>query len=262
MFKLPRVRLGDSGLRVSKLGFGTVDFGIKSNNITPEEGSSILIGSSRLGVDFWDTSDDYGSHPHVAEALKLLGRENVVLSTKTSARNGREAISSLRASLEELGTDYVDIFLLHFVKANWIEGCRQVLKDLGTAKRAGIVKALGISTHSVAVANEAREMKELDVLMTIYCCASQTIVKKYPEHIPLEDGRIEEMLRAIELAHDRGKGVIAMKVLGTGAPPLVRDYRSSIRSIARIPSIDSMVIGMKNMGEVKKNVGALVSSWS
>ncbi len=259
MPRLPPVVLGDSGLRVSKLGFGTVEFGVKSNNITPEEGSSILIGSHRLGVNYWDTSDDYGSHPHVAGALRRLPREEVVLSTKTGARTSREATRSLKASLKELGTDYVDIFFLHYVKSDWIDGCRRVLKELGSAKKAGTVKALGLSTHSVVVAEEAHRIRELDVLMTIYCRGSQAMVRRYPRHIPLVDGSIEEMLQAIELAHDAGKGVVAMKVLGTGAPPLIRGYRSSIRSVARIASIDSMVIGMRNMDEVRKNVRAFVS---
>lgn len=220
--------------------------------------------SYKLGVNFWDTSDDYGTHPHVASALKLVPRKEVVVSTKTGAKNGREAITSLESSLKELDTDYVDIFLLHYVQADWVKGCRGVLKELDDIKTTGTVKAIGLSTHSVKVVREVAQFDEVDVLMTICCKASQALVNKYPENIPLEDGTITEMFNAIKLAHSNGKGAVAMKVLGGRvrgpAPPLVRDYQSSIKSIAQLDFVDAVVIGMRSLDEVKKNVKAIVSS--
>lgn len=112
MFEVPRGSLGNTGLKVSKLGFETFDFGVPLN-ISPKEGGRILMESYKLGVNFWDTSDDYGSHPHVASALKHVPRKEAVVSTKTSAKSGEEARKSLRGSLRELGIDYIDIFLLH-----------------------------------------------------------------------------------------------------------------------------------------------------
>jgi hypothetical protein len=63
----------------------------------------------------------------------------------------------------------------------------------------------------------------------------------------------------MKLAHDNGKGVVAMKVLGNAALPLVRDYKSSIKSIAQLNFIDTIVIGMKNLNEVKNNVKVILS---
>ncbi|MDH5783394.1 MAG: aldo/keto reductase [Candidatus Bathyarchaeota archaeon] len=259
MLKVPMVKLGGTGLKVSKLGFGTFDFGVSSLNISPEEGGRILVESYKLGVKFWDTSDDYGSQPHVASALKRVPRKEAVISTKTSAKSGEEAKKSLKSSLKELNTDYVDIFLLHFVKSDWIDGCHQVLKELNDLKTTGIVKAIGLSTHSVTVVREASKFDEVDVLMTICCKADQVMISKFRERIPLEDGSIEEMFHAIKLAHSSGKGVIAMKVLGTSAQPLVRNYQSSIKSIAQLDFVDTMVIGMRSLDEVKKNAKVILS---
>lgn len=260
MLKVPMVNLSSTELKVSKLGFGTVYFGVPSLNISPEEGGRILVESYKLGVNFWDTSDDYGSHPHVASALKRVPRKKVAISTKTSAKSGEEAKKSLKSSLRELNTDYVDIFLLHSVESDWIDGCHQVLKELNDLKTTGIVKAIGLSTHSVTVVREASRFEELDVLMTICCKADQAMISEFREHIPLEDGSIEEMFHAIKLAHSGGKGVIAMKVLGTSALPLVRNYQSSIKSIAQLDFVDTMLIGMRSFDEVKKNVKVILSS--
>lgn len=260
MLKIPIVNLSGTGLKVSKLGFGTAYIGDPSLDISPEEGGRILAESCKLGVSFWDTSDDYGSHPHVASALKHVPRKEIVISTKTSAKSGEEAKKSLKNSLKELDTDYLDIFLLHAVESDWIHGCHQVLKELNDLKTTGIVKAIGLSTHSVTVVREASRFEELDVLMTICCKADQAIINEFREHIPLEDGSIEEMFNVIKSAHSSGKGVIAMKVLGTSAPPLVRNYPSSIKSIARLDFVDTMVIGMRSLDEVKKNVKVILSS--
>ena len=259
MSTIPVVDLGKTGLRVSKLGFGTFDFGVPSFNISPEQGGRILFESYKLGVNFWDTSDDYGSHPHVSSALRYLPRREVVISTKTSAKSGEEAEKSLQASLKELCTDYIDIFLLHYVRSSWIDGCHQVLRELVDEKSAGVIRAIGLSTHSVTVARKASQFEELDVLMTVCCKADQTILNRFRERIPLEDGSIEEMFRAIELAHSNGKGIIAMKVLGNSAPPLIKNYRSSIRSVVQLGFVDTLVIGMKSLDEVRKNIKAVAS---
>jgi len=261
--RVPLVNLGKAELRVSKLGFGTVDFGVPLN-LESEEGGRILMESFKLGVNFWDTSDDYGTHPHVASALKLVPRKEVVVCTKTNARSGAQAQKSLKSSLKELGTDYIDVFLLHYVTSDWINGCRRVLKELNDIKETGIVKAVGLSTHSVKVVRETARFDEADAIMTICCNASQATIRKFPDNIPLEDGSIEEMLDAIRLAHENGKGVIAMKVLGGRvkgpAPPLAKNYQLSIKAIAQLGFVDAMVVGMRNLDQVRKNVKAILSN--
>jgi aryl-alcohol dehydrogenase-like predicted oxidoreductase len=254
MLKVPKVKLGSTGLEVSKLGIGP------PTNLSLEECGRLLIDSYELGVNFWDTSDDYGSHPHIALALKQVPRKEVVISTKTYATSSKEAKESLKNSLEELDTDYLDIFLLHFVKSNWVDGCRQVLKEMKELKTTGIVKAVGLSTHSVAVARKAAQFKELDVIMAICCKANQALINKFNELIHLEDGSMREMFQALKVAHDNGKGVVAMKVLGGETPPLIEKYQESITGVAQLDFVDAMVIGMRNLEEVKKNIMALASS--
>jgi len=248
MFKVPKVKLGNTGLEVSKLGIGP------PTNFSPEEGGQLLFNSFKLGVDFWDTSDDYGTHPHIASALKHVPRREVVISTKTYARNGDEASKSLKSSLEELDTDYLDIFLLHFVKFDWVEGCHQVLKEMKELKTAGIVKAIGLSTHSVAVAKKAAHFEDLDVIMAVCCKANQALINRFNELIHLEDGSMREMFQALKAAHDSGKGVVAMKVLGGETPPLIQKYEEAIEGVAQLDFVDAMVIGMRSLKEVEKNI--------
>jgi aryl-alcohol dehydrogenase-like predicted oxidoreductase len=253
MPKMPKVSLGTTGLRVSKLGFGPpVD-------ITPEEGGRLLFDSYKLGVNFWDTSDDYGSHPHIASALKHVLRKEVVIVTKTYAKSGKEAMKSLKSSLKELETNYLDIFLLHFVESDQVDACQKVLREMKDLKTTGIVKAVGLSTHSVTVAKKAAQFDELDVIMAVCCKADQALINKFNELIHLEDGSMQEMFKALKLAHDNGKAVLAMKVLGGGTPSLIAEYQQAIRAVAQFEFVDALVIGMCNLEEVKKNVEVLAS---
>lgn len=254
-----RATLGATGVVVSKLGFGTFDFGVPSLRINPEQGARILRRAHELGVTLWDTSDDYGSHAHVARALRGVARSDAVICTKTSARNGRGAASSLGRSLKELGTDYLDILLLHAVDASEGGTCRKVLKDLSRKKSEGVVRAVGLSTHSVSVVREAARFEDVDVIMAICYKPHPEIARRYQDLIPLEDGSMEEMLESLEMAHDNGKGVIAMKVLGNGAPPLVKALADSIRWVGALAAVDAMVVGMKSIGELEKNVAALAA---
>src|SRR2546427_5280720 len=75
-----RVRLGRTGLTVSTLCFGT---GYMGGSVA--SGARLLTRAYDLGVTFWDSSDDYGTHPHVARALREVGRDGVIVATKTYA---------------------------------------------------------------------------------------------------------------------------------------------------------------------------------
>jgi hypothetical protein len=63
------VALGDTGIQVSRLSFGTAFMGPLSDHLSPQEGAALLLQALDQGISFWDTSDDYGTHPHVACAF-------------------------------------------------------------------------------------------------------------------------------------------------------------------------------------------------
>jgi len=120
---LNRVRLGGTGLEVSRLCFGTEPFAIRKGpdgmksqgDLAPEAGGGVLRDALSMGVNFWDTSDDYGTHPHVRVGLSLVDRREVVVADKSNAATFEEGREAVDLSLASLGTDYVDLMLLHNV---------------------------------------------------------------------------------------------------------------------------------------------------
>lgn len=255
------VHFGRTGLIVSRLCFGTAYLGPLSDELSPEAGGELLAGAFELGVTFWDMSDNYGTHPHVAAALRRVPREQVVIATKTYEPQG-----AVQQALDELGTDYLDIMLIHCVGLSWIEAAREGLGILERDKVRGLVRAVGFSTHSAEVARRAAEWPEVEVLLAI---VNPTGTWGQNEHI--EDGDIADMLRALERAHAADKGVYAMKVLGGGDPSAALRLRSgqgsgqalapdpapAIQFVASLPYVHSLCIGMRSLDEVRQNLTLL-----
>src|SRR2546427_9470697 len=158
-----RVRLGRTGLTVSTLCFGT---GYMGGSVA--SGARLLTRAYDLGITFWDASDDYGTHPHVAQALREVGRDGVVVATKTYASTAVGARRALTKALRELGVETVDIFLLHAVDSHGeLEAKLPALEALTRAKAEGLVRAVGVSSHSREVLARLLKLPEVDVALVV-----------------------------------------------------------------------------------------------
>ncbi|HVH70490.1 MAG TPA: aldo/keto reductase, partial [Candidatus Dormibacteraeota bacterium] len=111
------VTLGSTGIQTTRLAMGTGTVGSGHHSHQTALGikglSDLLLNGYDHGLRFFDTADSYGSHPHVAEALKHVPRDKVTVLTKTWARDRASARADLDRFRRELGTDYVDICLMH-----------------------------------------------------------------------------------------------------------------------------------------------------
>jgi len=214
-----------------------------ADQMSAEAGADLLCQAFALGVTFWDTSDDYGTHPHVARALRQVPRAQVAVASKT-----REPEGATGRILAELGTDYLDVLFIHDVALDWIEPARQALQTLWPDRERGCLRALGLSTHSAEVARRAAQWPEVEVLMvplnrTGVCTSDSRI----------EDGGVAEMLTAARTAaEEEGKGVIAMKVYGCGA--LSGEGKSALAFAAGLPSVHSLCVGIRSTEDLQRNV--------
>src|SRR3989442_2508851 len=131
-------------------------------------GARLLTRAYDLGITFWDASDDYGTHPHVAQALREVGRDGVVVATKTYASTAVGARRALTKALRELGVETVDIFLLHAVDSHGeLEAKLPALEAMTRAKAEGLVRAVGVSSHSREVLARLLELSEVDVALVV-----------------------------------------------------------------------------------------------
>ncbi|MFC1803503.1 aldo/keto reductase [Thermoproteota archaeon] len=261
---LNKICLGKSNLLVSRLCFGTEPFTIVKGPIgkksqgdrSPQEAGEILKKAFRKGINFWDTSVDYLSHSHVAEGLKKVNRKDVIITDKSHAMTYEEGENAIDLSLNELGTDYLDIMMLHNVplKTHWVKTKMVIetvplqkrmgaLKAFSDAKDSGKVKALGLSTHSTQVLKQTLEVPEIDVVLTVLNKNGSLI----------EDGSLSEHIEMIKNVRDSGKGIYVCKVIDAGK--LRIEGESAIKFVLQYQSfIHAFNIGMYSIEDVIKNI--------
>src|SRR5271163_5083894 len=204
------VTLGKTGIRTSRLamGTGTVGSGHHSNQsaLGVDGLSKLLLNGYDHGLRFFDAADAYGSHPHVAEALKHVDRSKVTVLTKSWARDPAEMRADLDRFRRELRVDHIDVFLMHcLTEADWTTRYRPVMDVLEEAKHQGIIRAHGCSCHSIEALRAAAASPWVDV----------DLVRINPIGAVM-DADPDTVVSVLRQMKSAGKGIIGMKILGQG----------------------------------------------
>jgi aryl-alcohol dehydrogenase-like predicted oxidoreductase len=204
------VTLGSTGIKTSRLamGTGTVGYGHHSNQtaLGVKGLSDLLLNGYDRGLRFFDAADSYGSHPHVAEALKHVPRDKVTVLTKTWARDQATARSDLDRFRRELGVEYLDVCLMHCVtEADWTQRFKGVMDVLSEARQKGIIRAHGCSCHSIEALRAAAKSPWVEVDLAR--------INPIGSHMDADPLTVVSVLREMKAA---GKAVVGMKILGQG----------------------------------------------
>jgi 1-deoxyxylulose-5-phosphate synthase len=235
------VTLGKTGIRTSRLamGTGTIGTGHHSNQtaLGMKGLSDLLLNGYDHGLRFFDSADAYGSHPHVAEALKHVPRDQVTVLTKTFSRDPKSARADLDRFRRELGVDYIDICLMHcLTEGDWTDRFQGVMDVLSEAKEKGIIRAHGCSCHSIEALRAAARSPWVEVDLAR--------INPIGSHMDAAPQEVVGVLREMKAA---GKGVIGMKILGQG--DLRGRVDDAIRYALSLGVLDAFTIGAESKGE-------------
>jgi 1-deoxyxylulose-5-phosphate synthase len=236
-----RVTLGRTGITTSRLAMGTGTVGVGHHSHQTDLGvaglSKLLLNGYDQGLHFFDSADSYGSHPHVAEALKQTDRSKVAILTKSWARDPGEMRADLDRFRRELRVDHIDVFLMHcLTEGDWTTRYRPVMDVLEEAKQKGIIRAHGCSCHSLEALRAAAASPWVDV----------DLVRINPvgAHMDADPDTVVSVLRQMKAA---GKGIIGMKILGQGA---LRDRQDEALKFALgLNLLDAFTIGAESISE-------------
>ena len=238
------VVLGKTGIRTSRLAMGTGTIGGGGRSNQTRLGMSpfarlLSDGYHDSGLRFFDSADSYGSHPYVAEALKGIPRDKVTVLTKTDTRNPAGVKADLERFRKELGTEYIDVVLIHCVtEADWTTRYRGVMDVLSEAKQKGVIRAHGVSCHSLEALKAAAASPWVEV----------DLVRLNPigSHM---DADPETVIGVIKEMRAQGKGIVGMKILGQGD---MRDRpQEAIRYALASGVLDAFTIGAESEREQK-----------
>lgn len=192
-------KLTGTDLEISQIGFG----GIPIIALSKAEAESIVKYCFDLGITFFDTANMYNSSEEkIGTALESV-RDKVVIATKTAQRDAKEVSAHIELSLQQLKTDYIDLYQLHNVSNQ--EALEQALAPQGAfeaarkARDAGKIRYIGFSSHSIPTALEALGTGLFQTL-------------QFPFNF-IENDPVDALFPQ---ARRQGVGIIGMKPLGGG----------------------------------------------
>ncbi len=235
------VALGNTGIHTSRLAMGTGTVGVGHHSHQTSLGvkglSDLLLNGYDHGLRFFDAADSYGSHPHVAEALKHIPRDKATVLTKSWARDPVSMRADLDRFRKELGVDYIDVFLMHcLTEGDWTERYKGVMDVVSEAKQKGIIRAHGCSCHSIEALRAAAASPWVEVdLARINPIGAQ---------MDADPATVIPVLKQMKAS---GKAVVGMKILGAGQ---LRDRQEeAIKYALSLGILDAFTIGAESRNE-------------
>ncbi len=247
-----RVRLGQTGLKVSRTCMGTgMTGGQRQSNQTrmgKERFEALIRDAYERGVRVFDLADLYGTHPYVIPALNKIPRQDFTIFTKIWWRSGglpeKERPDSdvvIERFLKELKTDYIDLVLLHCVESpTWPKDLSKQMEILATLKKKGAIRAHGVSCHSLVALEAAAEEPWVDSV--------HARINPYGTKM---DGPPEKVVPALQKIHRAGKGVVGMKLIGEGAFRNSDEQRNkSVQFVLGLGCVDVLNVGFEKTEEI------------
>lgn len=235
------VTLGNTGIQTSRLAMGTGTNGVEHHSHQTALGvkglSDLLLNGYDHGLRFFDSADSYGSHPHVAEALKHVPRDKVTVLSKSWARDAAGMRADLDRFRRELGVDYIDVCLMHcLTEADWTDRYRGAMDVLSEAKQKGVIRAHGCSCHSIEALRAAAKSPWVEIDLAR--------INPVGAIMDSDPATVVSVLKEMKTA---GKAIVGMKILGAGALRTRQD--EGIKYALSLGILDAFTIGAESKAE-------------
>lgn len=232
------VTLGKNGLKISRMGFG----GIPIQRIDAQGTKELIHKMADAGVNYIDTARGYTvSEEYLGHALEGV-RDKFVLATKSMARTKDAMAADIEKSLDNLRTEYIDLYQVHNPSMEQLEqvmGEGGALEALKEAQAAGKIGHIGLTAHSAAVFERALEFGWVETIM-------------FPYNIVESQG--EELIARCK---EKNIGFIAMKPLAGGA---IENASLAIRYICANDNVTVVIPGMAEEKELEQNLRACLDA--
>lgn len=251
-----QVALGNTGLKLSRLGIGT---GTNSGKVQRDLGREGFNRQIRYaydqGVTYIDTAESYQTHEFIREAIKGLPREKLFIQTKMPGVP-EKPLEVLDRYRRELGVEYLDSVLSHYATTdNWDDQRRRVLDALEEAKQKKIIRAHGVSCHGLPALRRSTLVDWVDVHLVRLNPQGRHVDGPTEKWNPgVNETTVPEVVREIKAMRAKGRGIIGMKLIGNGEFTRAEDREQSIRYAMQCGLLDAVVIGFASTAEIDEAI--------
>jgi 1-deoxyxylulose-5-phosphate synthase len=248
------VPLGNTGIRISRVGIGTGTSGYCRQSNQTRLGFEKFVGLLRhafdAGIRFFDCADLYGSHLYMREALRYIPRDKITILTKVWWRHGEKPGLIMDRFFEELNLrdSYIDIVLLHCVTdADWDKKLAPYMDCLSDLKAKKKIRAVGTSCHSLEGVKTTGASAWADLVLS----------RINPKGVAM-DAPPDQVVPVLKQMHEAGKGVIGMKIFGEGRLAKTAESREeSLKYATHLGCVDTMTIGFESPAQIDDTLAML-----
>lgn len=248
------VPLGNSGLKITRLGIGTGSNGGNVQFSLGKEGFIRLVREAYdRGVRYFDCAKNYKTFEWVGDAIKDLPREDIFLLSKIGG-NPEKPEEVIDLHLKTYQTDYIDAMLVHCAtKDTWTDDLKRLTDAILAAQDKKKIRSRGVSCHSLPALRIAAKAGWVNVNLVRVNPQAKHIDGETPKwDAPGND--MAPVLEQLQTMKANGHGVIGMKIIGNGDFTKPEDREKSIRYAMSRPEIDAVVIGCKNAAEIDEAI--------
>src|SRR5215831_13579149 len=248
------VRLGKSGVKVTRLAFGTGSFSGQVQRELGQDGFTRLVRYAYdHGIRFFETAEGYGEmHKMLGIALKGIPRDSYQLMSKVTTRDGVDAQQKFDELRKLANTEYFDIMLLHWQHTGtWPSDTARWQDAIEDAESKKIIVSRGASVHGLPALRKVPGNKWLDIAMIR--------VNHKGKSMDAEDyatqglGSVPEVVGRVKEVRKEGMGVISMKLIGEGTFNR-EDRQQAMRFAFRNAGVDCVTVGYKNTAEIDEAI--------
>src|SRR3974390_1336652 len=256
-----QVTLGQTGIKLSRLGMGT---GSNSGQIQYDLGregfNSLIRYAYDQGITYFDCSQTYRTFEWLGGSVKGLPREKLFIQSKIPGQP-EDILKVIDHHRKVFDTDYVDTMLIHcMIKEGWTDQWKRIMDGFDDAKQKGWIRSKGVSCHSLPALKGATETPWAEVHLVRVNPQGRRI--DGPEEIVWTDAvhDVSPVVTQLKAMRAKGRGVIGLKIIGNGDFVNAEDREKSIRFAMSRPELDAVVIGFKNRDEVDEAIRRINSA--
>jgi 1-deoxyxylulose-5-phosphate synthase len=249
------VTLGKSGVKVTRLAFGTgTSSGQVQRELGQEQFTRLVRHAYDRGIRFFETSETYGGmHQMLGVALKGIPRDSYRLMSKVTTREGVDPQAKIDELRKLANTDYFDVMLMHYQHvATWPTDTARWQDGILEAKSKQAVVGYGASVHGLPALRQFPGNQWLEIAMIRM---NHKGTKMDAEDFNTSGaGNVSEVVTHLKQVHTQGMGVISMKLVGEGAFTTREDRKAAMKFAFNNAGVDAVTVGYKNTAEIDEAI--------
>jgi aryl-alcohol dehydrogenase-like predicted oxidoreductase len=251
------VTLGNSGLKVTRLAFGTgSNNGHVQSSLGQKEFTRLVHYAYDRGIRFFETAEAYTTPAMLGEALKPFPRDSYQLMNKVTTDEGVDPHKRFDEMRRISQTEYFDIMLLHWQHTpDWVAETARWQDGINEAQAKKVIRNRGASVHGLPALRQVPGNKWLEIAM-IRMNHNGT---RMDGPIPDDDnpGIIPEVVAHVKQVRKEGMGVVSMKLVGDGKFVRHEDRQAAMRFAFQNAGVDCVTVGFKSTQEIDEAIDNL-----